>query len=53
MLGLVAFGLGLVVQQVDGELTAANLAAIAVVLELVALVALSVIAPATASPFVR
>ncbi|HVV83199.1 MAG TPA: hypothetical protein VHE35_08965 [Kofleriaceae bacterium] len=53
VLGLLAFGLGLVVQAVDGELTAANLAAAAVALELVALVALSVIAPAAASPFVR
>lgn len=52
VLGLIAFGLGLVVQTVDGELTASNLAAVALALELVALVALSVIAPATASPFV-
>jgi hypothetical protein len=53
VLGLVAFGLGLVLQAVDGELTAANLAAVAVALELCALVAISVIAPALASPFVR
>ena len=53
VLGLIAFGLGLVVQTVDGELTAGNLAAVAIALELVALVAMSVIAPATVSPFVR
>ena len=51
VLGLIAFGLGLVVQAVDGELTAANLAAVAIALELVALVAFSVVAPATGSPF--
>ena len=51
VLGLVAFGLGLVVQAIDGELTASNLAAVAIALELVALVACSVVAPAAASPF--
>ncbi len=53
VLGLCAFGLGQVIQTVDGELSSANLAAIAVALELIALVALSVIAPAATSPFVR
>lgn len=53
VLAFLGFGGGLVVQAVDGELTPANLAVLAAALELVALVALSVVTPAAASPFVR